>query len=485
MAAKNPSEQKSDHPKMPRGQSAIEFILWIVSVAASTTFSLGNTAIKTFVAYIEKVATQLSELGDAQRDYINVASQKHAEIVASILLLRPEEQERIKPALQDATRNILIEQWRTSPLSSPTLENRPQLQYALTVVPLTFAGLIGFTMMFNVFSAGIPSAVAAIGLFIVGLLLHLGVVKILGRVVAAILGVSLSVFIMMGSDPEGPPWSRTWFLDSKNILDGIVAFLGDAAPWAHFQAVRWAHAGDAASKLLVFAGLVWWASLVMRLLLWIKSLSHLGHPHRSQVAISSFIFKLAQISRYLDAMGDYQAGSVQYAVSDLRSRLVAEIEEAASGVETSWYRSLRTGYATNDKELLHLSLGISQALRGWKLRLTLGGVKNLEQAREAFSLAVLNACDGDWELLSVSEIERSPRKYMRIAKVFLRISLLAATVAVIVISTLYSRALPAGLAATLTTTCTVILVAQMVAILDPSSKGRYETGIKIIELAKK
>ncbi|MFI6534795.1 hypothetical protein ACIBHY_20240 [Nonomuraea sp. NPDC050547] len=146
---------------------------------------------------------------------------------------------------------------------------------------------------------------------------------------------------------------------------------------------------------------------------------------------------------------------------------------------------MKIGYKESDRELFELATRISHAFRRWKIRLALGGVVNIEQAHVAFSLALLNVCDGDWELLAATEHPNEGHRSRPVVRVFLRILALLASLGLLFASILLASMFPAGLSAAVTTACTVMVIAQLLAILDPSASARYDTGIKILEASKK
>ncbi|MGW9079687.1 hypothetical protein [Streptomyces kronopolitis] len=83
-----------------------------------------------------------------------------------------------------------------------------------------------------------------------------------------------------------------------------------------------------------------------------------------------------------------------------REEIVRLLETTARFAEGYWGKTARVSDRLVNVEIQRVAEGIAAAVRRWKHAAAIGGITNLKAIRDAFSIAVVNCADGDWELLA-------------------------------------------------------------------------------------
>ncbi|MFI6534796.1 hypothetical protein ACIBHY_20245 [Nonomuraea sp. NPDC050547] len=284
-------------------------------------------------AFLYGAVEEFKSLGRGQREYFDDSAWRITEATEAGLRLSLEEIERVRPALQDSIRNVLIEQWRHSPIQSRGLVERTRLFTLAVMVPAFLALLLAIPVMSRAFS-GEPSAIVVSLLLLIGIvLINALFVRMIGRKIVVILGLTVAAFLGLSSSPESPQWARYWLHDIQSLVGELALIFEGATGWNITQSLDWMHVGDATARLAAFTGIVWWGSLAIRFGIWLTTLEQIGYIHRSQGVTSLITHKLALICQYLNAVTNITQPSPVYAVSAIRTELVREAESIARLIE--------------------------------------------------------------------------------------------------------------------------------------------------------
>ncbi|WP_433351706.1 hypothetical protein ACQP25_01695 [Microtetraspora malaysiensis] len=435
--------------------------------------------------YLETLREQIEGLSEKQRVQIEEHAEKAARDLSDLSALTSQERERVTPAIQDAIEDILVEALRARPFLSAAMARSRDLYNAAMAAPYIVGALLVLPQIARILKLDANTVLAVAALFIVVMTIHKRIYKITPHKIVIATDFTLICFYAFGSGSDAPAWAKSWLAEFHKAMGSVVDFLITQVNWSYLHSINWGAAGDAVVHILATTAFIWWIVLAEKYLLWLAAVKEIERPRLAQLTISQIIYNLARIAKRLDAVCDKSSGKGSYVTSENRAFIISLVEEVASTIEDSWFRSLRIGRKDSDREMRRLASGIAQALRKRKPRLAMGGTKNLEDARKAFAVAVLNACDGDWELMSVSDVEPSTGSGRRLAKFTTRLFTLLIPASVGVAAVVYSHMLPTGVTATITTTCSVIFIANVIALFDPTSNGRYDSGAKILELSRK
>ncbi|MGV9323680.1 hypothetical protein [Streptosporangium sandarakinum] len=484
MSTDKSTSVNNDSPKPKEGMTQKDRFIHFAGLALRATYAIGRSAAQSMDKSIENLTEELGELGPAQSEKFDEQASELATRYSQLSSLSSEERERIESALIDAQRDILIEKWRRAPLDNLAVNGNSRIAILIFITPGILFYIFAIPLALQMFKFGLPSAIASLCLLVI-ILIVCGIASTFRfRKTIVALSITFVALYTFGSSPKGPSWAQAWLTDLQALLYDAAVSASNLFNWSILRSINWPNVGMSTAGWLMLAAWIWWAIFGLRFIVWISTWKHVIRPHSSQLAISKIILDLAKIAHALEELNTESPTASQYAASRYRTYVINLIERAAETVEDIWFRSLRVGHKESDRELLMLSAGIAQALRRWKPKVALGA-NNIESARTAFALAVLNACDGDWELMSASNVEAPRRSYRRILRGLVRLILLIVPAGMIFASSRFATMLPSGVSVTITTACSVIFVAQLMALLDPSSGSRYESSIKILELSKK
>lgn len=130
-----------------------------------------------------------------------------------------------------------------------------------------------------------------------------------------------------------------------------------------------------------------------------------------------------------------EAGLQLYISGEERRRLLTHLERLSRLARGSWRRSLRAGDAAADYALAGLAEGISVAATRWKTKVAVADRDELASVSQAFTSALLDACEGNWHGLAaeVTAKELLGRRLIAWARRLLATTLMFLAVVVITV----------------------------------------------------
>ncbi|WP_409057588.1 hypothetical protein [Streptomyces sp. SYP-A7185] len=130
--------------------------------------------------------------------------------------------------------------------------------------------------------------------------------------------------------------------------------------------------------------------------------------------------------------GGSDVGSYGFMVSSRREQLLDRLNAVARHAEGIWYTAMRSRDRVANLEIRKVADGIAVSVRRWIPVAAVGG-QELVQMRDAFTVAVVNAAEGEWGLLAggVSARELLGKRVVKAVRRFLALLILAGAVVVV------------------------------------------------------
>ena len=175
-------------------------------------------------------------------------------------------------------------------------------------------------------------------------------------------------------------------------------------------------------------------------------------------------------------------GDGVYLDNNLRMKLLRELESLARYMESPWRRTMKTRNKQVDVALERQARGMAVAVRTWAPRIAIGG-RYLYEARDAFAVALVNAADGDWDLLA-AEVEEKASRFRKAAKDARRLVVVIALAIASIYLTVNFMHIPNAAETSLIATWGLILLTYIISVIDPGFTDRIGAGIKAAELLR-
>jgi hypothetical protein len=358
----------------------------------------------------------------------------HLSKLEALSLLDEETRGRLKPAVADAEECLTRRDWLSTLFHVPHLSE--PLSGLLTL--LTLGGIsavfIISTLSFhlNADSLGVAIGIAAMLLFVRGMI-H---AFFWGRLRSG-LRVLTAVALVVGTI-ELHHWWGPALADLQHLNSA-----GDGQSSQAFSNVRWPdalHAGMWFAAASAAIGLVETALAYL-----FRRIVDASTYRKSSPLIQTalLIDHLLEVAYVLETKVQDQAdGPGAYLSGKVRGWLVDHLELIANRVTGPWSRSLKTGHRSTDEWITSQARAIAVAIRRWQPRAALGG-SHLRDMREAFTIAVVNACDGDWHLLAAETTEESESVGKRILGILRRLAIIPVPFLLSLLAVKYFSPVPA------------------------------------------
>lgn len=161
-----------------------------------------------------------------------------------------------------------------------------------------------------------------------------------------------------------------------------------------------------------------------------------------------------------------------------RERIIELLETTARFAEGYWGKTTRVVDHVANVEIQRVADGIAASVRRWKSTAAIGGTYPLREMRDAFSIAVVNCAEGDWDLLArdVSEREVFSKRVMRVFRRILALTVLASGVLAILFRPFgWTKGLDSAAAAA----PFMVAIAFIAGVLDPTIYDRLTPVTKL------
>ncbi|MGW3011109.1 hypothetical protein ACWC9R_20080 [Streptomyces sp. NPDC001219] len=161
-----------------------------------------------------------------------------------------------------------------------------------------------------------------------------------------------------------------------------------------------------------------------------------------------------------------------------RENVIRLLETTARFAEGYWGKTARVSDHVVNVEMQRVAEGIAAAVRRWKRAAAVGGAINLKEMRDAFSIAVVNCADGDWDLLA-SEVSAREVLSKRLMKLLRRVLALAVLIAAILAVLVRPFFWTQGLSSPAAAAPFMVAAAFVAGILDPTIYDRMTPVTKL------
>lgn len=428
-------------------------------------------------ARLASLSDEIAAFGPTRDQLVRQAGEKRAARLTELDDLTAAEKTRIYPPVATATR-VLHSRSASQRITRNFLANHPilaKLLFGLAVV--IFVRIVG-AYYDEVVTTNTWVVAIAVGLIGWGLLhiMQAGIVRLRrgGAVLRAAVPMFVVAYLLANQNAS---WHRaeqhwlatsalrTWHWHGIRVSD-IRLDAGISAALATLLALTFYRFARALADFILFS---------------IDGQEDIAGYHSAAV-LDAFLETALLLQRHAHALvpaapdAEDEAGTsfpTPYVTGVLRRQLLGHLETIARTAEGSWRREAHTGDRDVDAVIDHTSTGIAVAVRRWKTTAALGGA-GLDRMRIAFTTAVINAADGDWQQLAAHDAtvkERLAQRAFRWARHTIALG-------VLVTATVLVGRNPAGAFSWMTMP---ILVMAMViaALIDPLMTDRFGGALRL------